>query len=118
LQSEDGAAYYTQDDCRCTQATASFTSSGEMTFSVCGSIDSNSRYTIQRMDKTPEGMILYATHQDSTDTLVIQRKQGSPAIFEIRRSNYFEIESGNFFLDAKDSAKVEHVTWDCDEYQG
>ena len=70
------------------------------------------------MTKTSEGMILYASHGDSTDTITIQRKQASPAIYEILRSNPFDSESGNFFIDAEDSAKVEHVGWDCDEYQG
>ncbi len=118
LQSDDKKDYYTQTDCRCVQSTASFTPNGEMKFSVCDSIDSSSRYAIHRMDQNPNGMILYATHRDSADTIVIKGIQASPVIYEIRRSNYFEIESGNLFIDAKDSTKFEHHHWDCDEYQG
>jgi hypothetical protein len=118
LKSETDSSYFTQDDCRCIQSTASFSSNGEFIFSVCDSIYSGSRYAVQREVSDSDGITLFATHQDSADTIRIKVFQASPAIYEIIRSNYFEVESGNLFINVQDSSKFEHHHWDCDEYQG
>lgn len=100
------------------QSTARFGSLKELTFSVCDSVYPGSRYTIHNRAEDSTGTTLFATHLDTADTITIHRLTPNPVIYEIRRSNYSEIEAGNLFIDAKDSAKFEHRSWDCDEYQG
>ncbi len=64
------------------------------------------------------GLTVFATHRDSADTIVFRRLAVAPAIYEIRRSNSYDIESGLLFISALDSTKFERRSWDCSEYGG
>lgn len=118
-RSEDSATFYTQDDCRCTQQTAEFRSPQRLTFATCDSVypEGDYRVRIARRDSAG-GLTVFATHRDSADTIVFRRTAIAPAIYEIRRSNSYDIESGLHFISALDSAKFEHRSWDCSEYGG
>jgi hypothetical protein len=115
---EDSSGYFTTQDCRCTQGTAVFTATGELTFATCDSVPPEGRYAMRRFVKDPTGITVFANHRDTADTITFRRMPISPTIYEIRRSNYFDIESGTLFIDSRDSAKFEHQEWNCEEYQG
>lgn len=119
VRSEDSATFYTQDDCRCTQQTARFRSPRRLTFATCDSVypEGDYRVRLARRDSAG-GLTVFATHRDSADTIVFRRTAITPSIYEIRRSNSYDIESGLHFISAMDSAKFEHRSWDCSEYGG
>lgn len=118
-RSEDSATFYTQDDCRCTQQTAEFRSARRLTFATCDSVypEGDYRVRLARRDSAG-GLTVFATHRDSADTIVFRRTAIAPSIYEIRRSNHYDIESGLHFISAMDSAKFERRSWDCSEYGG
>lgn len=118
-RSEDSVTYFTQDDCRCTMQTALFPTAGRLTFATCDSVypEGDYRVRLARRDSAG-GLTVFASHRDSADTIVFRRTAIAPAIYEIRRSNSYDVESGLHFIDAEDSAKFERRKWDCSEYGG
>lgn len=117
-RAEDSSTYFTQDDCRCTMQTAEFRK-GRLTFASCDSVYPEGNYTLQRLQRdSAAGLTVFATRDGTADTIVFRRAATSPAIYEIRRSNLYDIESGVRFISSQDSAKFEHRDWNCSEYDG
>jgi len=117
---EDSSGYFTMDDCRCTQGTAVF-AKGQLTFATCGQVPSEGRYRIRSTRRDTAGITVLAARKDTLDTVTIRRtrpRANLPPVYDIRRSNAFDVESGTLFIDSRDSARFERRSWDCEEYQG
>lgn len=117
---EDSSGYFTLDDCRCTQGTAVF-AKGQLTFATCGQVPAEGRYPIRSTRRDTAGITVLAARKDTLDTVTIRRtrpRPNLPPVYDIRRSNAFDVESGTLFIDSRDSARFEHRAWDCEEYQG
>lgn len=124
LKDADSTFFYTIDDCRCNQATM-FAKKKEkneqvLYFEYCVPAYEDAKYRITNMTYSDTNLFIEAELENSNEyvTITIKQIQINPAVFQVNRSNFDDVETNGYFIYKNEQSKFKHVKFNCDEYQG